>query len=162
MKRIFYFHGLESQQGGHKIDFLSSQCLVHAPQMLYAEKDTWAISKQKVAASQPEIVVGSSMGGLMGLYSAYMQPIHLLLFNPALDRIPEYIPDWQCDGSEQKAKVRIILGKNDTEVSPHFTCEYLQKHNIKAEVKWLEIEHRIPLEVLKESFEEFTKDFDLK
>ena len=87
MKRIMYFHGLESKQGGEKIDYLSSKYLVHAPVMVYAEKDTWPTTFHKVQANCPEIIVGSSMGGLMGFYSAYMLPIKLLLFNPAFDRI---------------------------------------------------------------------------
>ena len=121
MKRIIYFHGLESKQGGQKIDYLTRNYLVHAPEMVYAEKDTWTTSKSKVESTMPDMIVGSSMGGLMGLYSGYMHPIKMLLFNPAIDRIPEYIPDWKCDGSLQLAEITIILGKNDTEVSPKFT-----------------------------------------
>lgn len=41
MKRIMYFHGLESKQGGQKIDYLTTRFFVHAPVMAYAEKDTW-------------------------------------------------------------------------------------------------------------------------
>lgn len=31
------------------------------------------------------------MGGLMGFYSGYRSNVRMLLFNPAFDRIPEYI-----------------------------------------------------------------------
>ena len=51
--------------------------------------------------------------------------------------------------------MQLILGKNDTDVNPKYTVEYLEQNNIKAKVKWLDIEHRIKFEVLKESFEDF-------
>ena len=89
--------------------------------MVYAEKDTWTISQEKVDVNIPDMIVGSSMGGLMGLIAGYKHPIKLLLFNPAIDRIPEYIPDWKGDFSQQKAEITIILGKRDTDVSPKFT-----------------------------------------
>lgn len=99
MRRIIYFHGLESKQGGERIDYMTRKYLVHAPCMVYAEKDTWTVSKEKVDTNIPDMIVGSSMGGLMGLFTGYKHPIKLLLFNPAIDRIPEYIPDWKGDFS---------------------------------------------------------------
>ena len=35
MKKVIYFHGLESQQGGKRIDYLTQHLLVHAPCMNY-------------------------------------------------------------------------------------------------------------------------------
>ena len=39
MKRVLYLHGLESKQGGEKVDYLASKCIVHAPEMDYTRKD---------------------------------------------------------------------------------------------------------------------------
>jgi predicted esterase YcpF (UPF0227 family) len=41
-----------------------------------------------VSQIKPEIIVGSSMGGLLGFYCAYNINCKMLLFNPAFDRIP--------------------------------------------------------------------------
>lgn len=54
-------------------------------------------------AVKPQIIVGSSMGGLMGFYTGYNLQCKMLLFNPAFDRIPEYIDGWQCRSDDQKA-----------------------------------------------------------
>ena len=37
--KILYLHGLESPQGGPKVDFLTTQCFVHAPEMDYTRHD---------------------------------------------------------------------------------------------------------------------------
>ena len=87
------------------------------------------------------------MGGLMGFHSAYNLDCKMLLFNPAIDRIPEYIDGWECKEEEQKAHIQVVLGKNDTEVSPKKTLEYFENYKIKANVTMLDIEHRILYEV---------------
>lgn len=43
------------------------------------------------------------MGGLMGFYTGYKSNAKLLLFNPAFDRIPEYIDGWKCASEDQTA-----------------------------------------------------------
>ena len=126
MKRIIYFHGLQSKQGGERIDYLSSKYLVHAPEMVYSEKNTWPTTADKVQKVLPEMIVGSSMGGLMGFYSGYTLPINLLLFNPAFQLMPDYIPDWKCNSQMQKATITVILGKRDTDIDPQTTIKYLE------------------------------------
>ena len=39
MKKVLYLHGLESGQGGSKVDYLADNCYVHAPEMDYTRKD---------------------------------------------------------------------------------------------------------------------------
>ena len=39
--KILYLHGLESPQGGPKVDFLTTQCFVHAPEMDYTRHDVF-------------------------------------------------------------------------------------------------------------------------
>lgn len=47
------------------------------------------------------------------------------------------------------ATIDIILGKNDTEVNPISTIEFIKATGLKANIKELEIEHRIPLELFE-------------
>ena len=65
------------------------------------------------------------MGGLMGFYSGYKSNAKLLLFNPAFDRIPEYIDGWKCASEDQTAQIEIVLGKNDKDVDPYKTISYI-------------------------------------
>ena len=39
MKKILYLHGLESPQGGEKVDFLATKSFVHAPSLDYTRAD---------------------------------------------------------------------------------------------------------------------------
>lgn len=48
MKTLFYFHGLESKQGGEKVSYLTKHFLTHAPEMVYKEPDTWPYTLAKV------------------------------------------------------------------------------------------------------------------
>lgn len=45
MQRIVYFHGLESQQGGKKIDLLTQSFLVYAPAIDYENPNIWKYYK---------------------------------------------------------------------------------------------------------------------
>ena len=37
MKKVLYLHGLESKQGGPKVDFLAKEFCVYAPEMDYKD-----------------------------------------------------------------------------------------------------------------------------
>ena len=39
MKKVLYLHGLESKQGGPKVDFLANEFIVHAPKMDYNDPE---------------------------------------------------------------------------------------------------------------------------
>lgn len=93
MKKVVYFHGLESSQGGKKVDFLANLFLVHAPAMDYNEEGVWSSTKDKVKIVEPNLVIGSSMGGLMACHSSFQIKTHLLLFNPAFERKDKYIEE---------------------------------------------------------------------
>ena len=62
MKRVLYLHGLESKQGGEKVEFLANECIVHAPEMDYTRKDVFSFLTKKIEDFQPDFIIGSSMG----------------------------------------------------------------------------------------------------
>ena len=39
MKKVLYLHGLESNQGGPKVEFLAGECAVYAPVIDYREEN---------------------------------------------------------------------------------------------------------------------------
>lgn len=83
----------------------------------------------------------------MSFYAGYKLDCKMLLFNPAFDRIPEYIDGWKCYSQDQKAQIEIVLGRNDTDVDPKKSLEYLQANQIRANVTMLDIQHRVPYDV---------------
>jgi len=152
MKKVLYLHGLESDQGGPKVDYLADNCYVHAPEMDYTRKDIFPYLIQMMEDFDPDLIIGSSMGG----YAAYMLSgfygTPIIAFNPALHsrkfdpKFPNKIQT--C----YPGKTKIILGEEDTVIDPNTTKKMIKDmtlnspQNIKTEI----VEgmgHRIPLDI---------------
>lgn len=152
MKKVLYLHGLESDQGGPKVDYLADNCYVHAPEMDYTRKDIFPHLIQMMEDFDPDLIIGSSMGG----YAAYMLSgfygTPIIAFNPALHsrkfdpKFPNKIQT--C----YPGKAKIILGEEDTVIDPNTTKKMIKDmtlnspQNIKTEI----VEgmgHRIPLNI---------------
>jgi len=84
MKKVLYLHGLESGQGGPKVDYLTTQGAVMAPKMDYTRKGLFTEMVQLVEEFDPDVIVGSSMGGYFGYMLAGLFKKKAVLFNPAL------------------------------------------------------------------------------
>jgi len=139
MKKVLYLHGLESGQGGPKVDYLADNCYVHAPEIDYTRKDIFSFLIKTVENFKPDVIIGSSIGG----YTAYMlgalYNVKVVAFNPAFHsrtiepNYPEFINNQVCRDA------RIILGDQDTVINPNTTLEWLKDHimmqhpNIKIE-----------------------------
>ena len=93
MKKVVYFHGLESKQGGVKVDLLTRHFLSYAPSMNYEDQAIWKTTLKNVQKIEPYYIIGSSMGGLMAFHSGYQLNCKLLLFNPAFERKDKYISE---------------------------------------------------------------------
>jgi predicted esterase YcpF (UPF0227 family) len=63
MKKVLYLHGLESKQGGPKVDFLTKEFCVYAPEMDYKDPmlQNWVYFVMR--QFNPDLIIGSSMGG---------------------------------------------------------------------------------------------------
>ena len=152
MKKVLYLHGLESGQGGPKVDYLADNCYVHAPEMDYTRKDIFPYLIQMMEDFDPDLIIGSSMGG----YAAYMLSgfygTPIIAFNPALHsrkfnpKFPNKVQT--C----YPGKTKIILGEEDTVIDPNTTKKMIKDmtlnspQNIKTEI----VEgmgHRIPLDI---------------
>tara|TARA_R110002033_G_scaffold62279_1_gene112987 strand:- start:787 stop:1272 length:486 start_codon:yes stop_codon:yes gene_type:complete len=152
MKKVLYLHGLESDQGGPKVDYLADNCYVHAPEMDYTRKDIFPHLIQMMEDFDPDLIIGSSMGG----YAAYMLSgfygTPIIAFNPALHsrkfnpKFPNKVQT--C----YPGKTKIILGEEDTVIDPNTTKKMIKDmtlnspQNIKTEI----VEgmgHRIPLDI---------------
>ena len=121
MKSVLYLHGLESTQGGEKVNFLAAQGIVHAPAMQYRTK-IWSVDLliELFEKCNPDLIIGSSIGDyfadILGSYTG----TEVLLFNPALH---SRSVDYNFRYGKDKYRRTIILGKEDTVVLPEITKE---------------------------------------
>ena len=142
MKKILYLHGLESEQGGPKVDYLSNNCYVHAPSMNYKTLD---LHKFILSDYIPDLIIGSSMGGYVADIIGSRLGVDVLLFNPALhsrkiDVNHEYF--------NNTYKRTIILGTEDDVINPELTKKLWSVYGNHAEYDEIEgMGHRTPLDI---------------
>ena len=151
MKKVLYLHGLESKQGGSKVDFLSSICLVSAPVLDYRDSACFQNIHDLVVTNSFDLIIGSSMGGYLGFLMGEIFETPTILFNPALHS-RSFEPNNCFEPQLGHTSHYIILGGQDGAIDPEITMKILQE--IKpSSAKTIEIEtipemrHRTPLDV---------------
>ena len=159
MKRIFFIHGLESNNKSSKVDWMQSKGFdVLAPSMDYITNDIlFSQTLEKVLEFKPHLIVGSSMGGYFAHHIGTHYPSTLLLLNPALisrSFEPKIVPD----GAE-KSEVWALLGEQDDLISPIENFKILQ--NMGAIIRMGRHGHRTPIEAFQGVFEELIKNNSL-
>jgi uncharacterized protein len=95
MKKVLYLHGLESDQGGPKVDYFKNKCCVHAPKIDYTRKDIFQFLTQTIEHLNPDLIIGSSMGG----YSAFI--LSNFIEFPLLHLTQHYIVDLLIQNSHK-------------------------------------------------------------
>lgn len=143
--RVWYFHGLESRQGGKKVEFLHTKAtLVFAPAMEYDNPDYFATLLAKAEQEKPDLVIGSSMGGYFADALASHTGTAVLLFNPALHSRSK--PIALEYGTKQYIQ-NIVVGAKDAVIDPEITRSKI----IYCENFWVEpdMEHRTPFETFE-------------
>ena len=119
MRKIMYIHGLESSQGGPKVDVLEKHFEVLAPKCDYKDNENIFFDLLSQAQLfQPDIIIGSSMGGYMAYYISQHIDKPIILFNPALAHQPI---KRKIEWGPNKPDVYLGLGFYD-EVVPSFSC----------------------------------------
>jgi len=156
MKRIFFIHGLESNNKSSKVDLMVTKGFdVLAPSMDYTTNDSlFSQTLEKVLEFQPDLIVGSSMGGYFAHHIGTHYPSTLLLLNPALisrSFEPKIVPD-----GVEKSEVWALLGEQDELISPIENFKILQ--NMGATIRMGKHGHRTPIEAFQNVFDELIKD----
>ncbi len=149
MNKLLYLHGLESQQGGKKVDFLSSQYFVYAPALNYRTPNCFSNLYEQLKYQKTDIVIGSSMGGYFAFKLSQVLSIStVILLNPALSfrSIPIHIPPYQPISDQ--ANYHLHLGKEDKIINPKATIEFMQQQQIPHQVYWYDYGHRTPIETI--------------
>ena len=149
MKKVLYLHGLESNQGGPKVDFLANEFIVHAPKMDYTDPDLNIKLLYIMGDLNPDLIIGSSMGGYVAdiLAEKYGKPA--ILFNPALHNRtfePAIYPPFAGEEAEIQEKKVVVLGKED-DVIPLYITKIMLENNFNYKIVIEEMGHRVPLNI---------------
>ena len=123
--KILYLHGLESKQGGPKVDFLKELGETLAPSMNYRNSNEFSKTLKDAKNFNPDLIIGSSMGGYFAKAVASHLGVDALLFNPAIhSRSIE--PEGVIFGNK-KFNARVVLGSKDAIIDYKETWLMLNK-----------------------------------
>jgi uncharacterized protein len=154
--KIVYLHGLESNNISPKNDWLRTFSELFDPNINYFETNIYQKLKQKITEFQPNIIIGSSMGGYFAYEIARELNIDAILFNPALHS-RSFEPDMTgYKNGNFEPRIYLVLGKNDIVINPSKTLEILG--NEKTNYTLQNHEHGTPLDVFKKEIIFFIDD----
>tara|TARA_R110000796_G_scaffold4997_9_gene18962 strand:+ start:5107 stop:5595 length:489 start_codon:yes stop_codon:yes gene_type:complete len=162
MKRVLYLHGLESKQGGEKVEFLANECIVHAPEMDYTRKDVFSFLTKKIEDFQPDFIIGSSMGGYAAYILGALYKIPVLAFNPALHS-RKFNPAFPAFVNlHTPSKITVVIGAQDTVIKPNKTLDYMEDHfanrGVQSEIERINtMGHRVPFAVFRDMYNKHIK-----
>ena len=160
MKKVLYLHGLESKQGGPKVEFLANEFYVHAPAMDYTDPYLAVKVAHIMENFQPDFIIGSSMGGYVAdiLAEKYGKPA--ILFNPALhNRSFEPAISYPVEGeqAELQEKKVVVLGKDD-EVIPPYITKLMLENNFNYKIVLEEMAHQTPLNIFIDTVNKYKNE----
>ena len=160
MKKILYLHGLESKQGGEKVEFLAGECAVYAPAIDYRVEDLHGKIHNIIMNFKPDLIIGSSMGGYVAHEFAKAFNIPAILLNPAIhSRSFEPDLDTFILGFDTKFIERqiVLLGKNDRVIDPEITKTMLGDDK-RFVIEEGEHAHRTPLDIFIDIYNKYKNE----
>ena len=154
--KILFLHGLQSNNKSSKVSHMNDEGHeVMAPHMNYFDNEhLYQETLKKLLEFEPELIVGSSMGGYFAYHLGTHFKTNLLLLNPALPN-RSFDPPILRDGKE-KSRIWAMVGKNDTDVPAKENIEILKRAGAKVQIG--DHEHRTPIEVFKPFFNSVLKE----
>jgi surfactin synthase thioesterase subunit len=156
--KIAYLHGLESNinQNDPKIIFLNNNFNeVFTPFINYKDKNTFAKLFSKIKEMNPDIIVGSSMGGYFAYLIGSKLGIETLLFNPAV--VSMTLDPTVDDTDLRGARHNVFLGKNDNVISGKDIRSYFDSNGV-GNFKYRSYKggHRVPEDTFINSIKNIT------
>jgi pimeloyl-ACP methyl ester carboxylesterase len=155
MKKVLYLHGLESKQGGNKVEYLAKTAAVFAPEMDYSNPQLTIFLEMMYQQLKPDVVIGSSMGGYAAAYLASKYPVDAILLNPALhSRSFEPNLNFELNLAGEDRQVVLCVGYTDEVIDPFETLKLMVDFpNVKIVRK--PHAHRTPLEVFVDIYDKY-------
>ena len=153
---VWYLHGLESEAGGPKVDFLFGVAdKVYAPYMNYNFPEMYFNGLLKLAKyNKPDLIIGSSMGGYFADALGSHLDTEVILFNPALHS--RSIETEGVTYGESNWKRNFVVGTEDTVIDPKATLVYKDIAKSYTEVKGMG--HRTSLKVFTDIYNKWRKN----
>jgi len=151
-KEIIYLHGLESKQGGPKVDFLATQGFVYAPAIDYENFTYNDFYDLLFQVDEDTLIIGSSMGGYLADIIASHKRCTALLFNPALHSRSLKIDSDIKYGYNYADKI-VVLGEEDKIIDPITTKAMLDG---TERVEMIEkMGHQTPLDIFVDIYNKY-------
>lgn len=157
--KIAYLHGLESSidKKDPKIIFMNSAFdEVYAPNINYRDSSTFNKLLNDIKKLQPDLIVGSSMGGYVSYIIGSKLSIPTLLFNPAM--VGRSF-DPTVDISQMKGTSNVVyFGKDDTVINGESVRKYFKNEGVGTfNYKSYNGEHRVPVNIFIAAIKKITK-----
>ena len=153
--KIAYLHGLESSidQKDPKIIFLNKNFdKAYMPSINYRDDNTFDKLYKDIKSLNPDLIVGSSMGGYVSYLIGSKLSIPVLLFNPAvINRTFDPVVD---DSDLKKTKIEIRFGKSDSVVSGREVRKYFKDNKVSFNHAVYDGGHRVPADVFINSIKD--------
>jgi predicted esterase YcpF (UPF0227 family) len=160
MKSILYLHGLESSNICDKVDFLKENANVVAPSIDYSDPGLEEKLFYIVEKFEPDVIIGSSMGGYVGMMLANKYDIDCVLFNPAIHSRPmePNLRSLIYDGPKHGLNSVVVLGLEDDVIDPSKTEDILEQVEFDCEIERVEeMGHRVPFDVFVNIYNKYIK-----
>ena len=158
MKKILYLHGLESSNVGDKVDFIKENSIAISPSMDYSDPSLEEKLFYIVEKFQPDLIIGSSMGGYVGMLLANRYNIECILFNPAIHSRPmePNLKSLQYDDIKHSFNPLVILGMEDDVINPLISKEILDDALSYCNIEEVEdLGHRVPLDIFVDIYNKY-------
>jgi len=160
MRKIMYLHGLESSNICDKVDFLREQNEVLAPSIDYSKSNIEEELMYMVESFQPDLIIGSSMGGYCGLLLANHYKVDCLVFNPAIHSRPmePNLKSLILSDIDPSFIPVVVLGMEDTIIDPAKSEDILEQVEFHCDIERVEgLGHRIPFYVFVDIYNKYVK-----
>ena len=160
MKKIMYLHGLESSNVCDKVDFLKERAIVLAPSIDYHKPNIEEELMYMVESFQPDLIIGSSMGGFVGMLLANYYNIDCLVFNPAIHSrsIEPNLNKLVSSDINPSFTPVVVLGLEDEVIDPAKSEDMLEQVEFYCDIERVEdLGHRIPFDVFVNIYNKYVK-----
>ena len=155
--KILFLHGLESSHLGNKVDYLKKQAEILAPKIDYQDEALEEKLMYMVESFQPDYIIGSSMGGYVGMLLANKYGIKNLLYNPAIHSrsIEPNLNKLLKVGPNHFVDFNIVLGNQDNVIDPNVTESMLLDAEVVCEIERVNMGHRIDYAVFVDMYNKY-------
>ena len=143
-----------------KLYFLKENANVVAPSIDYSDPGLEEKLFYIVEKFEPDVIIGSSMGGYVGMMLANKYNINCVLFNPAIHSRPmePNLRSLIYDGPKHGLNSVVVLGLEDEVIDPAKTEDILEQVEFDCEIERVEeMGHRVPFDVFVNIYNKYIK-----